>query len=414
MSWLGLSDAKTGDSRNSTGVDGESINHFAQYTEENLEAVANLLGQRPGYAFSSLKAHLEPKPKGGIRVICVPTVRDRIVQRAILNYLSTTASGRYSFDSSVSYGFLKGKSTRDAINKAKELREQLPWAYKTDIASFFDAIDREILRKAIDRRIPHPTVRPLLYDALDCEVRPTTNSQKRQIIKAGLRKGRGVRQGMPLSPYFANLILSGFDRSVISAKLPMIRYADDLVFFASSQSDCESIHDFCVEALSLVGLTVHPVGTPGKTSISRPNQAVEFLGTELAPHGTGYRLEISQAQIDKRKAELLQYGSLSEMLEKRVTVSRFLRVVDAKIQGWSDAYRHCDNLERLTDTLHDCRKNVIETIVTKELGITSPTSAQRQFLELDALPPSRSRTSGTPTVGAKQRIKPSGLGADHT
>jgi RNA-directed DNA polymerase len=194
---------------------------------------------------------------------------------------------------------------------------------------------------------------------------------------------------MPLSPYFANLMLHDFDQEVISAKLAMVRYADDLVFFAPDQASCEKIHKFCVDRLLKIGLTVHALGTPGKSIICSPNEPVEFLGVELVKTQMGYRLEISPAQIERRKTELVKQRSIRSLVEQRITISKFLKTLDAKIQGWSDAYKHCDNVSQLTDMLKDCRVNVINNVMTCELGIMSPTTTQRQFLELDPLPPRR-------------------------
>lgn len=383
--WLEISDKKKGTFRHVSGTDGMSINRFAERADEHLQILsASLRG--PQYQFAPLSAHVEQKPGSGkSRVICVPTIRDRIVHRSILNYLVIEAGGRYAFANDVNFGFVKKKSVRDAVVRAKELRGQYPWAYKTDIASFFDAIERGVLKQAVDKKIRCRGLHRLLHSVIDCEVKPNSSAQAKRIHDEGIRRGRGLRQGMPLSPYLSNLMLWNFDQTIVAERINMVRYADDLVFFGSSEKQCQQIHAACVSELSKIGLNVHPLGTP-KSLIAGPSEPVEFLGVQLKRDGLGYGLNISNDQMDKKKSALLGMQSISGLLQQRITVSKFVRNVDSKIAGWCDAYWYCDNIGVLADKLKGWRSDLMRKVLVDELGIKNPSIEALQFLELAALP----------------------------
>jgi RNA-directed DNA polymerase len=83
-----------------------------------------------GYQFSMLRAVPIPKEHGRYRIICIPTVRDRIVQRAVNAYLAK--GDRCRLANEVSYGFIPNRSVEKAVKRAAELRREKKWAYKTD------------------------------------------------------------------------------------------------------------------------------------------------------------------------------------------------------------------------------------------------------------------------------------------
>ncbi len=104
---------------------------------------------------------------------------------------------------------------------------------------------------------------------------------------------------MPLSPFFANLILKDFDRSIEYADINMVRYADDLICFAGSQNACEDIHGHVRESLAREKLQIPDPGHNSKTQIYAPNQAADFLVLQLRPQNGDYLLEISEKQTGK-------------------------------------------------------------------------------------------------------------------
>ena len=92
-----------------------------------------------------------PKTNGRDRLICIPTIEDRIVQKSILKYFSEY--NKFAKFNGVSYGFIKNKSTQDAMRDAIKTRCKKPFAYETGISSFFDTLDRSILQSLIKNKI---------------------------------------------------------------------------------------------------------------------------------------------------------------------------------------------------------------------------------------------------------------------
>ena len=155
-------------SRNTKGIDHQSINQFSENLDRNLRELSNLIRSKAGYKYSPLRPALLPKPDNSYRVICVPTVRDRIVQRAVLNFLSEGDKCRLLND--VSFGFVQGRGVKQAARKARKTRNKKNWAYKTDIHKFFDDVPRQALKSIVKKKIKFRSLHSLLLTSIDCEI----------------------------------------------------------------------------------------------------------------------------------------------------------------------------------------------------------------------------------------------------
>lgn len=355
-------------SRNTSGVDGISINDFAENPKHLLLRLSRRLASGK-FNFSELKAVLIKKPNGKDRLICVPTVEDRIVQRALLDFLAEKYHSKIAND--FSYGFIKDRSVKDAAEAACLLRASKPWVFKTDITAFFDTIDRAILQKALVKTVRERSLHPQLFEAIDCEARPPISRIGRQrIAKLGIRSGIGLRQGMPLSPFFSNLLLASFDEKVISSGIPGVRYADDLVFFASSYEECVHIAQFCEEQFADLRLAIPKLGSAGsKSLIYAPDEPAEFLGLELAPSAKGFELKLSIKQIERISEEMRGYGSIKELLSRKVTLRTLGMVLRAKRDGYLTAYDACTNIGQVEAELRAIERKCLVKIYRDELKI---------------------------------------------
>jgi RNA-directed DNA polymerase len=216
----------------STGIDNESAKQFASNLDSNLDQMIKLL-HAGKYGFSRLRpVFIQKAGSNKERVICIPTVRGRLVQRTITQYLASTK--KLPIYNSSSFGFIKGQGAANAIDRAVELRSLYEWCVKTDIESFFDQVPRSFLKERVAIALPNHSLVPLICDAISCEIRGSQDVQARAAAQ-GIRGGLGIRQGMPLSPILANLVLSKFDRAVETHKIPMVRYADDLLLFFAAK-----------------------------------------------------------------------------------------------------------------------------------------------------------------------------------
>jgi len=355
-------------SRNTSGVDNISINDFAENPKHLLLKLSRELANGQ-FRFQELKAVLIKKPNGKDRLICVPTVTDRIVQRALLNFLAAKYHSKVAND--FSYGFIKGRTVKDAAEVACAIRASKPWVFKTDITAFFDTVDRAILQGSLVKIVRERSLHPQLVEAIGCEARPpTSRASRRRIAQLGIRPGIGLRQGMPLSPFFSNLLLTSFDEKVISAGIPGVRYADDLIFFASSRDECLHIAQFCEEQFANLQLAIPKIETAGsKSVIYAPGEPAEFLGLELAPIATGFELRLSSNQIERIREEMLSYGSVKELLSRKVTLRTLGVVLRAKRDGYLAAYDACTNIGQIEAELKAIERKCLVKIYRDELKI---------------------------------------------
>lgn len=142
------------------GIDRRKPVAFGQDLYRNLQAIRSKLLAGP-YEFSRLRPiPIRKSNSKGYRIICIPTVENRLVQRLIGNYLNK--GDKLGIHNSVSYGFIAGRGTSKALRKATRLRCTHPWAFKSDITSFFDTIDRTNLTSALRRRLGGSSIVPHL------------------------------------------------------------------------------------------------------------------------------------------------------------------------------------------------------------------------------------------------------------
>jgi len=278
----------------SPGVDSETAKQFAANLDSNLNVIKKRLHDG-SYGFSKLRAVFIQKPDSTKeRVICIPTVRDRIVQRAIVNYLTT--SEKFPIYNDSSFGFIKGQGTAKAIQKAVELRSLYEWCVKADIDSFFDQVPRPVLKERVSAALYNHSLVPLIHKAIDCDIRGTGDVIARAAAQ-GIRGGVGIRQGMPLSPLLANLILAKFDKSVELQRIPMVRYADDLLLFFGTEEEAGRGRTFVEEQLGRIGLKLSQT----KPTTFGPRNNVKFLGLEIAfmDKSNKYVARVSRPQIRK-------------------------------------------------------------------------------------------------------------------
>jgi retron-type reverse transcriptase len=368
-------------SRNTTGIDGQSINDFHLDAKGNLVRLAKDIRDKK-FSFSSLKPYLVPKPSGKKRLICVPTVRDRIVQGALVDYLADKYAGRLA--NNISFGFIKGRSVHMAAGIACTARNQRPWVYKTDITSFFDSIPRADLRAAIKKIIKERSLHGLLFSALDCEVDSPSRAVATDIARLGIKRGLGVRQGMPLSPFFSNLLLVDFDQKVELSGAHAVRYADDLIFLCKDESECNQVATFCKGEFNKIGLEVPALGPGSKSVIYRPDHSAEFLGLELAPAAGRYELRLADAQLLKLKQELLGFSNIKQLLSRNITLRTLGQSIAAKRDGYLGAYDLCANIEEVELELKKAEHKALRTVYGAGLGIrlTEIGADARAFLGL--------------------------------
>ncbi|MRT30444.1 reverse transcriptase domain-containing protein [Herbaspirillum sp. CAH-3] len=365
--WREMLTKSSAASRRTEGVDGTSINDFDQNA---MAAIRRLSGElRLGeFQFQRLKPVTIIKPNGKRRVIAIPTVKDRIVQRALVNFLSEKYA--YKLANDISYGFIKKRSVKQAALNAVAMRKAHPWVFKTDVTAFFDNIPREKLRAAIERFVKDRSLHGILFQAMECEIEDGRKGVAKKLREQGIIAGQGIRQGMPLSPLFSNLLLHDFDAAIEKKRFSALRYADDLIFFGNDRKECEAAADFCLAELGKLGLSIPALDAPDtKSFISAPKEPTEFLGLELSPNKGTYSLRLSNRQIQSIREDMLSMGSVSHLLSQSITLKKLGSLLVAKSNGFLAAYDLCENINEVRNNLEDIEQKTLRALYTNDLGI---------------------------------------------
>ena len=366
------------------GVDGITPQQFNDDLTARVRNIKNEI--KDGYSFSSLRGVRAPKKDPTkFRIICVPTIQDRLVQRVLLQALEHRATS-LGIANDVSFGFVKNsgdikRGTSGAMAAAIKHRQVKPWAFKTDITAFFDRIDRAVLIEGLNRTFRLSSLHHLIEGAIRCEVDEHDPRVRRVLYDNGIRRGVGLRQGMPLSPLLSNFVLRDFDAAFARAGFDMVRYADDLVVLCSSQAECEEVESFTREKLAVLGHSV----SKEKTEIRSPRESIEFLGMELGLKlGSGkYVLTVSEAQMRAVKSTFTAYHDVDFALQDDLTLPKlFNRLVNMR-SGYRGAYGLADNFEDFSKQLEIWSNNCIRSVYSSIFGsdkIAKLSQKRRQFL----------------------------------
>ncbi|NFQ68151.1 group II intron reverse transcriptase/maturase [Clostridium sporogenes] len=209
--------------KGSHGVDGMRVDELRTFIINNwLTIKQKLLEGR--YKPSPVRRVEIPKPDGGIRLLGIPTVLDRLIQQAIAQELNKIYDHTFS-DSS--YGFRPNKSSKQAIVKARQyINDGYRWVVDMDLEKFFDKVNHDILMERLSRKIRDKRLLKLIREYL-----------KSGIMLNGIKvkSDEGTPQGGPLSPLLANILLDEVDKELEKRGHKFCRFADDSNVYVKSR-----------------------------------------------------------------------------------------------------------------------------------------------------------------------------------
>ena len=241
------------------GVDGQTAAEYEKDLEKNLGSLLDRLKSGTYYAPPVRRVQI-PKGDGkGTRPIGIPTLEDKILQRAVTMVLEAIYEQDFL---DCSYGFRPERSAHQALEALDRGLRQMGggWVLEVDIKSFFDTISHFQLRTILDRRVR------------DGVLRRTINKW----LKAGVLEGQqlshpdaGTPQGGVISPLLANIYLhealdTWFYAEVqphLNGRAFLIRYADDAVAVFTCEADARRVKAEFEKRFSEFGLTLHPTKT---------------------------------------------------------------------------------------------------------------------------------------------------------
>jgi len=243
---------KVKDNKGAAGVDGQSLGEFEQDLRNNLFKLWNRMSSG-SYFPAPVKAVPIPKSGGGVRVLGVPTIADRIAQTAATMMLEPDVDPVFRDDS---YGYRPGKSAVDAVEVCKQRCWRHPWVVDLDIQGFFDNVPHTEIVAAVEKHTHLPWV--VLY-VKRWLVAPIQHPDGRRVVP-----GKGTPQGSAISPLLSNLFLHYALDSWLARNFPVVRferYCDDVVLHCYSQRQARFIRHVVEERLLEFGLHCHPEKT---------------------------------------------------------------------------------------------------------------------------------------------------------
>ena len=383
--WLELYKNTNKKSRDRThGIDGQTVNDFLDNYDIYLKTLSNNIRSDSGYMFSPLKPVLIPKKDSGkYRVICIPTVKDRIVQKSI-QLLLFDKNNKYTKFNSINHGFVPGKGVQSAITKAIKERNNNPYVLKTDIVKFFDNIKRSALKEQIEKKIRSKSLHSILNRAIDSEILYTDKRIKSKIEQQGIVDGIGVRQGMPISPFISNLYLYDFDYFLLKNHIRAVRYADDLLVFGNTKKECEALFENCRKQFEKIGLEVPDLGKDSKSQIFLPKDEVDFLGMCIKSRDGFNEAIISESQKQIIRSNFYNLSNLDYLASKEITIKNYVNRLRSMIAGYSAVYSECDNYDEIRDAMEKWARNSLQKLFKDEFGINyrDLSTKRKRFLDI--------------------------------
>jgi RNA-directed DNA polymerase len=378
--WIASRDSSADAGR--PGFDGITAARFAANLDHNLAVLAEQLNKGL-YGPAPLKAIFIPKPTSDKeRMICIPTVRDRLVQRTVVTYLNRTKI--FPIYHSSSFGFLPQRGTNAAVDAAVNYRQSFDWCLKTDIESFFDRIPRQYLKACVEKALGKHSLVPIIHRTIDCEVKLTARNRSK-FHKQGIKLGLGIRQGMPLSPILANLVLSSFDKNVEKRGLSMVRYADDIAVFSHTKEEAKKAHALVGKLLDDIKLSIPGLAADTKTQLLGPDDPIDFLGREIIRVGAEKRVvwRVARRQISKIIGRLENEYTLEARLKDGSNFQETMVDIRNSIAAYFSIYKGAHNFMSLDSELHGANRRIIRDILLDLFGenaLANITPEQLKFL----------------------------------
>jgi group II intron reverse transcriptase/maturase len=311
------------------GVDGQTWAGYAENLEANLQSLLDRAKSGTYRAPPVRRVHI-PKGTGTeTRPIGIPTLEDKVLQRAVVMILEAIYEQDFSDGS---YGFRPGRSAHQALESlwTQIMKSHGGWILEVDIRKFFDSLDHGHLREFLQRRVRDGVLLRLIGKWLNAGV---------------LEEGcvtypeAGSPQGGVVSPILANVFLhyvldewfAGEVQPRLKGGAFLIRYADDFVIGFTREDDARRVMDVLPKRFGKYGLTLHPEKTR-LVPFQRPPYASTPKGGPGGDRpGTFDLLGFTHFWARSRKGNWV--------VKRKTAASRFSRAV-RKIAQWCRTYRH--------------------------------------------------------------------------
>jgi len=301
------------------GVDHQSVEDFLARRPEELRRLEESL-RNETYRPQAVRRTWIPKPgTNEQRPLGIPTVRDRVVQTALLHVLEPIFDATFAPHS---YGFRHGRGCHHALARVESLLERgYVYVVDADLKSYFDTIPHDRLMDRVREKVSDSRVLRMIEMFL------------KQGVMDGLSQWEpeeGTPQGAVISPLLANIYLNPLDHLLEDAGFAMARYADDFVILCRSREDADRALALVAAWVAENGLSLHPTKT---RIVDARTEGFDFLGYHF--RGT-LRLP--------RKKSLKKLKDTVRAKTRRThghSLDFTCASLSATLRGWFTYFRHC-------------------------------------------------------------------------
>ena len=300
------------------GVDHVTCAEFERQLPDSIWELSDRL-QAGTFTPQAIRRVQIPKPGSSeTRPLGIPTVRDRVVQAAIVHVIEPIFERDFAEQS---YGFRPGRGCKDALRRVDELLKQgYVHVVDADLKGYFDTIPHARLMNRLREKIADGALLKLIESFLQAAV------------MEGLERwtpDKGAPQGAVLSPLLSNIYLDPLDHLLARSGYQMVRYADDFVILCRTASEAAMALELVQHWVTENELVLHPA----KTKVVHAEQdGFDFLGY----HFRGRKHWVRDKAMQKLQATLRPLTKRSNGQSLQCVIAR----INPMLRGWFVYFQH--------------------------------------------------------------------------
>lgn len=331
--------------KKASGVDGmtrEEVERQPGGVETFIQGLQEELKERRYRAQPVKRVYIPKGNTGKMRPLGIPTLKDRVVQMAVLIIIEPIFEADFQ---DCSYGFRPNRSTHQALEQIRQhLQDGLTEIYDADLKGYFDSIPHDKLMACVKMRITDRSVLELIRMWLAAPIVEEKEGKKTPPTK----NDKGTPQGGVISPLLANIYLHWFDKTfhgpdgpVHWAKARLVRYADDFVVMARYQGN--RLKGWIENRLEgWLGLVINREKTR-TVQLKAEGQTLDFLGYsfryEKDLKGRPWRyLNVfpSAKAMEKEREKIRELTGRQQCLKP---AKKLIEDLNRQVAGWRNYFR---------------------------------------------------------------------------
>lgn len=380
-----------------------AVKEFSSNAYQRLKNIQRKLRQNK-FKFNPAKGVPVCRIGKSDRPLVVADIKDRVVQRSLLDVIQSHTSVSGYVNTPTSFGGLEDKKVEDAIKSVCQANKEGSRFYITsDIKNFFTRIPRLKVIDTILTLLPDKTLENILSKASKTEL----ENLKKLGPKAQLFPSYelGMAQGCCLSPLFGNVLLHDFDAELNSKpeKCRCFRYIDDFIILGKSPEDVSKAFALARRILKKFSMDAYlPIDGSGKSRQGTISDGLEYLGCFINDSFV-HPSKKKRTELKNKIKELLQERAQqlkqieSDSWSNKHSALKTLIDVSNILMGWGNQYSYCNSTD-LFKTLDREIDHYIEQFALdysaqrKRLGHKKDHDAIRKLLGVHLLSQSKKKT----------------------